>query len=402
MKDIEKIAKIPSTGDDVSRRYRYQHLYTVLLAIKMYNKEIEIERLFCELAEDVLGVTTDKKFIGIQIKTMEQQGKLFDFNDESIVKSIVHFVTLDQDFKNKFQKFVLIVNVDFKNSADLQKLVESVKNKEDITKKHEEFIEKLCSQNNIKKSNILKTLEKIEINKGPGIDDIENKVIEHLYKLPNCSSLFKWQTNGILQQLEKQVSEKSSKVVRDSIKDYLPFVKEGKRKQRQIELESKEITPDIVEQIISSINPIYLKSSITSSLAIKKPNSEIMKKKMIAGGIHEMEIESIQKLSYSAQVSFFEKYNQTNGDSKEIAKELDHLELILINEASEAKTETQKEDSPYGNNMLRSIETRMRTILHDRPHDVFSIKYELLKGAIGILTGDCKIWFSNHTKEELN
>lgn len=402
MKDIEKIAEIPATGDDVSRRYRYQYLYTVLLAIKMYNKESNVERLFCELAEDVLAVTSEKKFIGIQIKTMEQQGKLFGFNDESIIESITKFVTLDQNFKNKFQKFVLVVNVDFKNSADLQKLVESIKNKEKLTEKQEEFIEKINSLTKIEKSKIVKTLQKTEIQKGPGIDDIENKVIEHIYKLPDCSTLLKWQTDDILKQLEKQVSEKSSKVVRDSIKDYLPFVKEGKRKQRQIELESKEVTPDMVEQILNSINPIYLKSNIASSLAIKKPNSETMKKKMIAGGIHEMEIESIQKLSYSAQVSFFEKYNETNGDSKEISKELDHLELILTNEASEAKTETRSEREPYGNNMLRSIETRIRTILRERPHDVFNIKYELLKGAIGTLTGDCKIWFSNHTKEELN
>lgn len=115
-----------------------------------------------------------------------------------------------------------------------------------------------------------------------------------------------------------------------------------------------------------------------------------------------MAIDSIQKLSYSAQVSFFEKYNETNGNSKEISKELDQLELILTNEASEAKTETQNDSSPYGNNMLTSIETRIKTINRDRPYDVFNIKYELLKGAIGILTGDCKIWFSNHTKEDLN
>lgn len=402
MKEIEKIAKIPATGDDVSRRYRYQYLYTVLLAIKMYNKESEIKRLFCELAEDVLVVTSEKKFIGIQIKTMEQQGKLFGFNDESIVCSVIKFATHDQNFKNKFQKFVLVVNVDFKNNLDLQKLVDVVKSKEELTKKQEEFVEKITSQTKIEKTKILKILQKIEIHKGPGIDDIENKVIEHLYKLPDCESLLKWQTNDILQQLEKQVSEKSSKVVRDSIKDYLPFVKEGKRKQRQIELESKEITSNIVEQIINSINPIYLKSNTTSSLAIKQSNSEIMKKKMIVGGIHEMAIDSIQKLSYSAQVSFFEKYNETNGNSKEISKELDQLELILTNEASEAKTETQNDSSPYGNNMLTSIETRIKTINRDRPYDVFNIKYELLKGAIGILTGDCKIWFSNHTKEDLN
>lgn len=400
MEDLSKIAKIPATGDEVARRYRYQYLYTVLLAIKMYCKEVDFERLFCELAEDVLAVTPEKKFVGIQIKTMEQKGKLFEFNDKPITESVCKFVTLDHGCKNLFQKFVLVVNVDFKSNRDLQKIIDAVKEKN--TEKYDDFVTKIQSETQVEKSKILKTLQKIEIQKGPGIDDMESKVAEYVRKLPDCSSLLKWQTDNIFSQLEKIVSEKSSKVVRDSIKDYLPFVKDGKRKQRQIELESKEITPDVVEQIIKSINPIYLKSAVSSSLALNQWNSKIMEKKMVVGGIHQMEIEAIQRLSYSAQVSFFEKYNETNGNSKEISKELDHLETILTNEAAEAKSETQNEQSTYGNEMLKSIENRLRTIVRDRPYDVFHTRYELLKGAIGILTGDCKIWFSNHTRGELN
>lgn len=400
MGDLSKIANIPATGDEVARRYRYQYLYTVLLAIKMYSKEVNFERLFCELAEDVLAVTPEKKFVGIQIKTMEQKGKLFEFNDESITESVCKFVTLDHGFRNLFQKFVLVVNVDFKNGKDLQKIIDAAKEKN--TEKFDDFITKIQSKTKVEKSKILKTLQKIEIHRGPGIDDMESKVAEYVRKLPDCSTLLKWQTDNIFSQLEKIISEKSSKVIHDSIKDYLPFVKDGKKKQRQIELESKEITLDIVEQIIKSINPIYLKSDVSSSLALNQWNSKVMEKKMIAGGIHEMEIEIIQKLSYSAQVSFFEKYNETNGNSKEISKELDHLEIILTNEAAEAKSETRNGQSSYGNEMLKSIENRLRALVRDRPHDVFGTRYELLKGAVGILTGDCKIWFSNHSREELN
>ena len=46
MDEIEAIAKIPSTGDDVSRRFRYQYLYTVLLSIKMYTKNQKLKDCF--------------------------------------------------------------------------------------------------------------------------------------------------------------------------------------------------------------------------------------------------------------------------------------------------------------------------------------------------------------------
>ncbi len=54
MDKLDEVARIPSTGDEVQRRYRYQYLYTALLAIRMYKKEIPYEELYCELAEDVL------------------------------------------------------------------------------------------------------------------------------------------------------------------------------------------------------------------------------------------------------------------------------------------------------------------------------------------------------------
>ncbi|MGI0060997.1 MAG: hypothetical protein ACREBA_00930, partial [Nitrosotalea sp.] len=62
----------------------------------------------------------------------------------------------------------------------------------------------------------------------------------------------------------------------------------------------------------------------------------------------------------------------------------------------EAKTETKNNDKLYGDGMLNNIEKRIDGIAKMRPQDVFFIKYEILKGIIGILTGDCKVWFSEH------
>lgn len=404
MADLHDIVKIPATGDDVQRRYRYQFNYTILLAIQMYQKSIPYERLFCELAEDVLAVLPSKKFIGIQIKTTEQKGILFKISDDAVVNSLKHFIDLDKKFPDDFERFIFVTNTDFKKENDLQDLLNSICGKDPkLTKDQEDVIKKLMEKCKVDKPKVFSVLRKTIFQRGPSIDDIESKIIhEHLSKIPHCSSLTVPQHEFILKQLMQSVFEKSSKTIRNSIAQYVGFVKDGKKKQLQQELESKQIISDQIEQITKSVNTAYLKSTNPASFTLKEGSVELMKKKMLAGKIHEMEIDSMKDLSYSAQIHFIEEYNKRNGQSEEVNKQMDQLQTILTNEAAEAKTETKKDDVAYGAEMLRTIEKRLKNIVKNRSEDVFSVKYEILKGVIGILTSDCKIWFSNHTREELN
>ena len=84
-----------------------------------------------------------------KLKPRTNKGKLFALSDESVVSSVIKFGTLDQNFKNKFQKFVLVINVDFKDNSDLQKLVVAVTKKEELTKKQNEFVEKISTKTEI-------------------------------------------------------------------------------------------------------------------------------------------------------------------------------------------------------------------------------------------------------------
>lgn len=403
MVEIEDIAKIPATGDEVQRRYRYQYLYTILIAIQMYQKTISYEKLFCELAEDVLAVLPNKKFIGIQIKTAERKGAVFSFNDDAVVNSLKRFVELDKKFPNEFESFVFVSNVDFKKGKDLQDILNAIKDGKELEKEYEEFIQKLTKKCRADRAGIINTLCKTSCQKGPSIDDIESKIIhEHLSKISHCSGLTVPQLESILKQFVQIVFDKSSKSVKNSISQYVAFVKNGKKKQLKQELESKEITHEQIERISKNVDSIYLKSTNPTSLTLKAGSIELMKKKMAVGEIHDLEINSMKDLSYSAQVYFFEEYNKRNGQSEEVKKQIDQLQTLLTNEAAEARSETQQNDKAYGVEMLKSIEKRLKNIVMNRHQDVFYIKYEILKGIIGVLTSDCRVWFSNHTKEELN
>ncbi len=404
MDELNEIAKVPATADEVQRRYRYQYNYTILLAIQMYQGSVPYEKLFCELAEDVMAVLPSKKFVGIQIKTKEQKGTLFSVNDDAVVDSLKHFVELDEQFPNVFEAFVFVSNTDFKKGSDLQELLSSVQNKNlTLTKEQNILIKKLMEKCNVVQSKIIDVLRKTTFQKGPSIDDIESKIIhEHLSKIPHCSGFTVPQHESVLKQLMQNTFDKSSKTIKNSIAQYVAFVKDGKKKQLQQELESKEFTRDLVEQITKSVNSAYLTSSISTPFTLKEGSMERMREKMVLGDIPEMEINSMKDLSYSAQVYFFEEYNKRNGQAEEVKKQMDHLQTLVTNQAAESQTDTRQDDKKYGTEMLRSIEGRLNDIIQRRHEDVFFIKYEILKGIVGILTSDCRVWFSNNTKEDLN
>lgn len=397
MVDLSEIAKIPAGGDEVQRRYRYQYLYTALLAIKMYKKEVTFSKIFCEVAEDILAVMNDEKLVAIQIKTRE--GDPFSYNDEPVLKSICHFVRLYNVFLDLFSEFVFVSNVGFKQDKDIEKILSDVKNNNDtkLTDETTKFIEKVVKECNVESSIVIEALKKTNVQKGPGIDDIESKIIhESLSKINHCSSLSQSKLSSILNMLVFSIYKSSSKVVENSLNDYIAFVKDGKEKQQQKELESKIITVLIVEQITKSQNPVYLISADGSSLKLKDGSIELMERKMAAGGIDPMEISSMKNLSLSAQNYFFEEYHKRNGEAEEIKKEMDQLQTLISNQAAEAKTTAKTNDKLYGEEMMKDIEKRINAVVTSRHQDVFFIKYEILKGVIGILTGDCKIWFSDH------
>ncbi len=369
----------------------------------MYRKEITYKQLFCELADDVLGVLCNDKLVSIQIKTSESKPE-FSYNDPDVIKSLNRFINLNQGFPDTFEKFIFVSNIGFKKTKNLERIIKSLQeNPNDLNSDVKEYVEKLSDSNSINKTDVVSVLSKTEILKGPSLDDIESKITtDYLSKIEKCSNLSVPKLSSLLNMLVLAISKKSSKVTENSIKDYITFVEDGEGKQLRREVKSKQILPETIGEIVENERIVYLVSNNPTEFQLKTGTVELMEQKMAAGGIGIMEINSMKNLAYSAQNHFFEEYNKRNGEPEAIKQEIDHLQTLLENEAAESETDSKNDDALYGTDMLKSLEGRLRGIARTRARDVFGIKYEVLKGIIGILTGDCKIWFNNQKMEDAN
>ena len=129
-------------GDQVIRKFRYQHAYGVVLAILMLNQTRPYRAIWCEQHEDLLAERTDDLFEAFQVKTRKPETGSWNITDESFVKSMKRFVDLDSSFlvrsPNSILSLILITrNSDAQRSAHLSpiklsKAVLAAKSKNDL------------------------------------------------------------------------------------------------------------------------------------------------------------------------------------------------------------------------------------------------------------------------------
>ena len=88
-------------GDQVIRKFRYQHAYGVIVAVMMITKGRPYRAIWCEQHEDLLAEREDEKFDAIQVKTKKSETGAWLISDEAFVKSLKRFLQLHRDFPGK-------------------------------------------------------------------------------------------------------------------------------------------------------------------------------------------------------------------------------------------------------------------------------------------------------------
>jgi Cap4 dsDNA endonuclease len=253
-------------GAETLQHYQYQHSYICLLSIRLYAEEKDpdskllLKEIMCEHHEDALGITKDNRFVGIQIKSRIKEIPL-TLLDKEVKHSVKRFIQLERKYPNQFVKFVIVSNCPFlddESGKSIMNLLRQVKSQngikiefkpKDIGKVINNLIDDgySCEE-------IINVLRKVQCHKGPGLDDIDSKIIEqHIGKLPLCQNLPALTLRSIYDKLRLLISDASSKKVPNSFKDYKPFVINSEQKEIQVENKAKCITKEKVEEIISKI-----------------------------------------------------------------------------------------------------------------------------------------------------
>lgn len=398
-------------GDDIIRRFRYQCTYAAILSIAILLKDSVIKEIYCEHHEDVLMKTTDNRLIGIQVKTRDVDLGAYKAEDKQIENSIKRFVELEMEFNDSFTNFVIATNVGFvkdKTSKGLHYILELCANA-DPQKKREvkKWLNKIADKSRSDIDTVIKVLKKTRLKSDIGnIDDIEAKLNLKLDELPELDQSTLGELKQISSELIKLHIDASSLKHKSPLNEYFIYQKEPTKSEEQEIIKGKKITKVGLMKIIGKYQTdkinIYLKDDPDN--LVNLTDTSKMEIKLDAGGVSNDNIQLLKDNKFSMEqktASWIHKWG-----AKKSGKRYNQIKSIVHNECQHAYDDhvSTKESSNDRNSNGTKMLVALRTALKERyklDNNLFlGCSPEHLYGMAGILTADCKVWWSE--KFDLN
>ena len=393
-------------GDQVIRKFRYQHAYGVVLAILMMNETRPYRAIWCEQHEDLLAERTDDLFEAFQVKTRKSETGSWNITDESFVKSMKRFVDLDSEFPGKITKFYFVSNAECSNSDSqrsahlspikLSGTVLEAKSKDDLKGSALDGFDALRVSTERDDDALFSVLRRLELVHGPTERAFEDELCQtHLPTLSQCSGLsarfLAKVLNSLIGLLERAASLQSNDPLRhcfgltstDEVDPYLL----GKR------VCADDVTLAIRDACDLSIQ--YPEGLATLSFDKNQSDSIVLKKKLDRGGLGAR-YEAMRRKVLMAESALLDVASRPGGGKQKLAQ----IENVVFSECDEAHLRASSHQAPFGPAMLTNVYDRLEAIARDDPLKVDRQPYEVLVGVAGLLTSACLVWWSDQFQME--
>ncbi len=399
------IIDVVDTGDDTQLRFHYQYAYGVILALSAISKaEMNVEFWF-EQHEDILRRNEDGYFSYFQIKTRKPEIGHWTLTSDALLKSIKKFTNHESKFSSNSTDYYFVSNARYQETnndiKDKKKMADSPVNffqnidiiinencPEHFSNKFKELLNYCGCDQDLLKS----TLKKIKLINGPSYESIDSDLSSlHLFNLKYCKHLKLRTIHKIRDELIYNVSKASSLIIETVEKHLFNIIMDSPNNPV---INSKKITVKEFESMIENSNNEndifrYLPSNLMT-LGNGGKNLPILNKKLKKGGL-ENSLDSMERRALSAEYNLIEVSIKEPDRFKEI---LNQLENVVVTEASDIKLINTDENVLNSSSMMKDFILRMRDISKNDPERVLNNNFDMLMGIAGLLTGECKIWWS--------
>lgn len=382
-------------GDDVQRRFRYQHAFGVILLIAAIQNKNDYISLWCEHHEDFLAETGDGKFDAYQVKTRDT-GAPWQVSDESFSTSIQRFSHLQALGGSSIRRFIFATNAKPLTSTSAEKLhlcplhlIEGIKCASDggasINGSVGKGLTLLAEKAELTESAVFDTLKKTNFVTSVPLDGFESLIAhEHLANYDPCQHLAASLLSRIVERLISLVFKASSLSISAPERHYTP-VTDGSVIPEA--LSAKRLTPQTVALAVKEIaSPAFKYLAGLSTLRPSSPDSwSILKRKMDRGGIGSF-FDLIYRRAISAEANLLGL--DQSGDI------VNQIESLVADQCDQIRLKYNAIADPCGDRILIETIERFETLAREQPARIHLQAPETLVGVAGLLAGDCKVWWS--------
>jgi len=387
-------------GDQIIRKFRYQHAYGVILAILMFNKVRPYVAIWCEHHEDLLAERDDDTFDALQVKTRKAESGSWNISDEAFVKSIARFVELDLNFPGKIRRFYFVSNAEYSNSNSIKsshlspiKLINAVASAEchsdlfgDAAKGYE-ILKKVAESND---DALFSVLSRVELVNGPTEKAFEDEICQgHLPKLKDCQGLTPPSLSRALNSLVGLVERAADVQCSDPMRHCVGITFSD---EDDPVLLGKRILP---EDIILTIREVcdlgvqYPEELATLNLNRGDTVRSVLKQKLERGGLWA-QFEPMRRKALTAEAALLEVASRTADGKQKVSQ----IENVVLSECADASLRIGSRAKQFGPPMLIDVQDRLSSIARETPTKVNHQPYEVLVGVAGLLTDACQVWWS--------
>lgn len=388
-------------GDEVLRKFRYQHAYGVVLSAGMVTGKFDYIAIWCEQHEDFLAETAGGLYDAYQIKTKKSELGEWKLNDEAFWKSIARFVKLDLKYPGKIRSFLFVSNTHFSESAKKgyeylspRKLLTGIKSatrSEDLIDEIKKGFNWLKNKLKVEAVSLFSVLHRLDIILSLTDRAFEEELaLRHIANLDECKSISASSLSRVCDALIVMIAKASSLVSNDPSRDWIGLTC---KLDKDPYLLAKRITcEDIVLTIRNARDPTFCFLPDLASLQLGNTGSELdnkLRKKMSRGGL-ATHYETMRRRSLTAEQKLLDLATRPS-EGKQIISQIENVVLV---ECDDANLRASQKGELYGPTMLIDVQDRLKRISETESIRVHRQPYDLLVGVAGLLTSECKVWWS--------
>ncbi len=361
--------------------------------------------IWCEHHEDLLGERIDGKFDAYQVKTSKPELGSWHMLDSEIVKTIGRFVDLLSAHGSWINDLFVVSNTAFDDVTDASSderrraraprrflpQVRRCQNPSEIPAPFDGTFAALQAGCACDPNTLFDVIKRVELVSGPSRDDFNAAVAhEHLANVPECKHFSAEELDCLRDEMVNLVALASSLHVVDPIR-HLRSVFGGNGPDPVLIAKRIVVAELVFNGHTNGPPPFAFQGEPAITLGGPRPES-VRDQKLLKGGIDPDQIEYLAERERAAEAQLIA---DTHRRPEAYPQLLRQLEAVVLGECREAYLRASRTGEPFGVNMLVDLQDRLRSVAATRDHLVGRHEYECLVGIASMLTGDCRVWWSN-------
>jgi hypothetical protein len=387
-------------GAQTHRNYNYQSIHGVILLCAATANKLDYKAIWCEQEDDFLAEIDGSLFDSYQIKGKTPELGYWNCGFKGFISAMAVFLRIERDFPGSIRYYNFICEASPFQSADpkethkcplaLQEASSKVSALADLDKSALKAINSLASKLKCPPSDLLPILKRLRFTPEPLRKElaIDALVATHLPLVPCCQHVSPARLRRVAVDVIGQIDEASKLSTTAPERHYACLTPKG---EDNPQLLAKRVS---VEQFVSrceeTTRPVfrYIPDLRSSDSARNDPGTRRFFAKLKRGGLDD-QADSLRARKISAEAVLLELATRPEGEH-----ELHHLTSLVKAECDDASILSNDAKPHFGPAMYKQVLESLGAIAAKQPSPVSGQPKEVLMGIAGLLTEECKVWWS--------